>query len=68
MNNPATATVSDDDLPTVSIETRYDRVADADYVEYLVTAAPLTYDLTVTLNVVTEYFNREYHYLAFADH
>ena len=52
-NNPATATVSDDDLPVVSIETRYDRVADADYVEYLVTAAPLTYDLTVTLNVVT---------------
>ena len=35
-NTPVTATVSDDDLPVVSIETRYARVSDTDYVEYTV--------------------------------
>ena len=52
-NTPATATVADDDLPVVSIETRYERVSDTDYVDYIVTAAPLTYDLSVTLSTIT---------------
>ena len=53
-NDPVTATVSDDDLPEVSIETRYTRVSDSDFVEYTVTATSLTFDsIDVTLSLNT---------------
>ena len=53
-NNPAMATVTDDDLPVVSIESKFTRVSDTGYVDYIVSAAALDSEgLDVVLNVET---------------
>ena len=53
--HPAIAKISDGDLPVVSIETRFARVSDTDYLDYTLTATSLDSgdDIDVTLNVDT---------------
>ena len=56
-STPATVTVmakEDIVIPVVSIETRYERVSDTDYIEYTLSAIGITSDITVRLNVVTD--------------
>ena len=47
----STATGIITDLPIVSIDTRFERVAETDYVRYTLTGTGITTDTTVNLSV-----------------
>ena len=51
-NTPATATISDSTLPTVAIETQFERVSDTDYVKYTLSAeSSVNFDINVSLSI-----------------